>query len=101
MENFYKPETRNAAPKVVIFKTAVISLLLVGALTTASEVISFVYIEVAQLNVFLLLIWPGMLVGYFGNFVLCCVTNEDLHKFRYCFRNTSSKAVGSLGRFYN
>ncbi len=77
MENVYSSESRNVAPKFVIFRTALFSLLLVGTLATVSEVVSFAYIEIAQLDNFLCFIWPGLAVSFFQHFLF------DVHFFYY------------------
>lgn len=63
MENVYSSESRDAAPKVVIFRTAATSLLLVGTLTTISELLSFGYFKVVEAEQVLCFVWQGVLVS--------------------------------------
>ena len=64
MENVYSSESRDAAPKVVIFRTASTSVLLVGTLTSISELLSFGYFKVVGVEQVLCFVWQGVLVSF-------------------------------------
>ena len=64
IENVYSSERRNAAPKVVIFRTAATSVLLVGTLTTISQLLSFGYFKVVEIEQVLCFVWQGVLVSF-------------------------------------
>ena len=64
MENVYSSERRNAAPKVVMFRTAATSIVLVGTLTTISELLSFAYFRIVEIEQVLCFVWQGVIVSY-------------------------------------
>eukprot|EP00112_Aurelia_sp_Birch-Aquarium-sp1_P016108 Seg362.7 transcript_id=Seg362.7/GoldUCD/mRNA.D3Y31 product="hypothetical protein" protein_id=Seg362.7/GoldUCD/D3Y31 len=69
MENVYSSERRSAAPKVVIFRTAATSIVLVGTLTTISELLSFAYFRIVEIEQVLCFVWQGiigMIAGILG-----------------------------------
>ena len=63
MENVYSSERRNAAPKVVMFRTAATSIVLVGTLTTISELLSFAYFRIVEIEQVLCFVWQGVIVS--------------------------------------
>ena len=64
LETVYSSESRDAAPKVVIFRTAATSVLLIGTLTTISELLSFGYFKVVEVEQVLCFVWQGVLVSF-------------------------------------
>jgi len=83
MENVYSSESRDAAPKVVIFRTASTSVLLVGTLTSISELLSFGYFKVVGVEQVLCFVWQGVLAAIAGILGLTYVHRPRINK-RWC-----------------